>query len=63
MTKIDKLIEKVKKGKPVLQFMEGEFSYYIVFISGRFSIEKYNLNGWLIGVEPIDEATARFSLT
>lgn len=68
--KIDKLITKLKTGKlqSVLQFAEGEFAYYIVYLANDFFLEKYKFNREtnqpeLHGVECVDEETARFALT
>jgi hypothetical protein len=62
MTKIDKLIQKAKNGEQVLQFIEGQYAWFIVYLCGDFFIEKYR-DYELVSVECIDEATARFAFS
>jgi len=58
------MLERVKKGTGVLQFMEGEFYWMLTYLADSFFLEKYNAKSKeLVGVECIDEDTAAFSLT
>jgi hypothetical protein len=68
MSKIDRLIKEAKEGKRVLQNICEGFTYYLVYLCEDFFIEKYVFNiktqeYEFYGVECVDEATARFSLT